>query len=109
MTNTATAGLVERSTSRFNILWKVSELESQRSNPRVRVPKIFFPFNVSFFLRENRISRVIRESTCIIWRVLYSFANDSISFDAMAKQTPYRYSADAKEIIRNVHNFCKQE
>ena len=27
----------------------------------------------------------------------------------MAKQTPYRYSADAKEIIRNVHNFCKQE
>ena len=27
----------------------------------------------------------------------------------MTKQTPYRYSADAKEIIRNVHNFCKQE
>ena len=41
--------------------------------------------------------------------MLNSFANESISFDAMAKQTPYRYSADAKEIIRNVHNFCKQE
>ena len=27
----------------------------------------------------------------------------------MAKQTPYRYSADAKEIIRNTHDFCKQE
>ena len=41
--------------------------------------------------------------------MLNSFANESISFDAMAKQTPYRYSADAKEIIRSVHNFCKQE
>ena len=27
----------------------------------------------------------------------------------MAKQTPYRYSADAKEIIRNTHAFCKRE
>ena len=27
----------------------------------------------------------------------------------MAKQTPYRYSADAKEIIRNTHDFCKWE
>ena len=27
----------------------------------------------------------------------------------MAKQTPYRYSADAKEIIRNTHDFCKRE
>ena len=27
----------------------------------------------------------------------------------MAKQTPYRYSADAKEIIQNTHNFCKRE
>ena len=31
------------------------------------------------------------------------------SFDAMAKQTPYRYSADAKEIIRNTDDFCKPE
>ena len=41
--------------------------------------------------------------------MLNSFANESISFDAMANQTPYRYSADALEIIRNVRNFCKQE
>ena len=27
----------------------------------------------------------------------------------MAKQTPYRYSADAKEIIRNTHDICKRE
>ena len=27
----------------------------------------------------------------------------------MAKQTPYRYSADAKEIIRNTHDFCNRE
>ena len=27
----------------------------------------------------------------------------------MAKQTPYRYSADAKEIIQNTHGFCKRE
>ena len=27
----------------------------------------------------------------------------------MAKQTPYRYSAIAKEIIRNTHDFCKRE
>ena len=27
----------------------------------------------------------------------------------MAKQTPYRYSADAKEIIRNTNDFCKRE
>ena len=27
----------------------------------------------------------------------------------MAKQTPYRYSADAKEIIRNSHDCCKRE
>ena len=27
----------------------------------------------------------------------------------MAKQTPYRYSADAKEIIRNTPDFCKRE
>ena len=26
----------------------------------------------------------------------------------MAKQTPYRYSADAKEIIQNTHAFCKR-
>ena len=52
MTNTATAVLVERSTSRFNILWKVSELESQRSNPRVRVPKIFFPLTYPFFFEK---------------------------------------------------------
>ena len=31
------------------------------------------------------------------------------SFDAMAKHTPYRYSADAKEVIRNTHDFCKRE
>ena len=27
----------------------------------------------------------------------------------MAKRTPYRYSADAKEIIQNTHAFCKRE
>ena len=27
----------------------------------------------------------------------------------MAKQTPYRYRADAKEIIQNTHDFCKRE
>ena len=27
----------------------------------------------------------------------------------MAKQTPYRYSADAKEVIKNTHEFCKRE
>ena len=27
----------------------------------------------------------------------------------MAKQTPYRYSADAKEIIETTHDFCKRE
>ena len=27
----------------------------------------------------------------------------------MAKQTPYRYSADAKDIIQNTHHFCKRE
>ena len=27
----------------------------------------------------------------------------------MAKQTPYRYSADAEEIIQNTHDFCKRE
>ena len=27
----------------------------------------------------------------------------------MPKQTPYRYSADAKEIIRNTHDFRKRE
>ena len=27
----------------------------------------------------------------------------------MSKQTPYRYSADAKQIIRNTHDFCKRE
>ena len=35
--------------------------------------------------------------------------NIIISFDAMAKQTPYRYSADAKDIIGNVYDFCKRE
>ena len=27
----------------------------------------------------------------------------------MAKQTPYRYSADAKAINRNIHDLCKRE
>ena len=27
----------------------------------------------------------------------------------MAKQTPYSYRADAKEIIQNTHDFCKRE
>ena len=27
----------------------------------------------------------------------------------MAKTTPYRYSADAKEIIQNSHEFCKRD
>ena len=27
----------------------------------------------------------------------------------MAKQTLYRYSADAKETIQNTHDFCKRE
>ena len=31
------------------------------------------------------------------------------SFDVIAKQTPYRYSADAKEIIQIPHDFCKRE
>ena len=31
------------------------------------------------------------------------------SFDVMTKQIPYRYSADAKEIIQNTHEFCKRE
>ena len=31
------------------------------------------------------------------------------SFDVMAKQTPYSYSAYAKEIIQNTHDFCKRE
>ena len=48
MTETATTDLVERSTSRINILWKVSELEFQR-----RSPKFFFLFNVSLFFFEK--------------------------------------------------------
>ena len=36
-------------------------------------------------------------------------SNKYISFDAMAKQAPYRYSADAKDIIGNVYDFCKRE
>ena len=31
------------------------------------------------------------------------------SFEVLAKQTPYRYSADAEEIIQNAHDFCKRE
>ena len=31
------------------------------------------------------------------------------SFDAMAKQTPFRYSADAEEVIQNTHGVCKQK
>ena len=27
----------------------------------------------------------------------------------MAKKTPYRYSADAKEIIKKPHDFCTRE
>ena len=27
----------------------------------------------------------------------------------MTKQTPYRYSADAKEIMQNTYDFCKRE
>ena len=27
----------------------------------------------------------------------------------MAKQTPYRYTADAKEFIKKTHDFCKRE
>ena len=27
----------------------------------------------------------------------------------MAKQTPYRFSADAIEIFQNTHDFCKRE
>ena len=42
-----------------------------------------------------------------ILRVLNSFANESIAFDAKTKQTPYKYSTDVKDIIRNGHNFCK--
>ena len=34
---------------------------------------------------------------------------DFFLFDAMAKQTAYRYSTDAKVIIRNTHDFCKRE
>ena len=38
-----------------------------------------------------------------------SFKLDFFSFDAMAKQTPYRDGADAKELIRNTNDFCKRE
>ena len=41
--------------------------------------------------------------------MLNSFANESVSFDVMVKRTRYGYSPDAKEINRNIHNFCKQE
>ena len=47
MTNTATAGLVERSTSQINILWKVSGFESQSSSP-----KDFFPLTYPFFFEK---------------------------------------------------------
>ena len=52
------------------------------------------------------ISHILHErfSICCV-----KSSNEYNSFDAMAKQTPYRYSADAKEIIRNVHDFCKLE
>ena len=40
---------------------------------------------------------------------IYFFKLDFFSFDVMAKQAPYRNSADAKEIIRNTHDFCKRE
>ena len=36
-------------------------------------------------------------------------SNEYISFNVMAKQTPYRYSADAKDVLRNVYDFCKRE
>ena len=38
-----------------------------------------------------------------------SFFYFFFSFDDMAKQTPFRYSEDAKEVIRNTHVFCKRE
>ena len=38
-----------------------------------------------------------------------TFLLDFFSFDAITKQTPYRYSADAKEIIQNTHDFCNWE
>ena len=43
--------------------------------------------------------------------IFFSFFLNKIFFssDVMAKQTPYRYSADAKEIIQNIHDFCKRE
>ena len=40
---------------------------------------------------------------------LFFLNNIFFSFDVMAKQTPYRYSADAKEVIQNTHDFCKRE
>ena len=52
------------------------------------------------------ISRDLRESFSICRMVV---SNEYISFNAIAKQTPYRYSADATYIIRNVHDFCKRE
>ena len=42
-----------------------------------------------------------------IWCVFDS--NESVSFDAIAKQTTYRYSAISEDIILSVHNFCKCE
>ena len=36
-------------------------------------------------------------------------SNEYVSFNAKAKQTTYRYSADAKDVIRNVHDFCMRE
>ena len=38
-----------------------------------------------------------------ILRVLNSFANEYIAFDAIPKQTPYRYITDVKDIICNGH------
>ena len=52
------------------------------------------------------ISRVLRDIFTICGVV---GSNQYISFDAMAKQTPYQYSADAKDIIGNVYDFCKRE
>ena len=40
---------------------------------------------------------------------LLFFFDFFFQFDAMAKQTPFCYSADAKESIRNIHDFYKRE
>ena len=47
--------------------------------------------------------------TCFYFAHAQFICKRSISFDVMAKKTPYQYSTDAKYIIRNVYTFHIQE